>query len=160
MPARQQEPDQIRQRLRRAWSRFWRDEGGSASIEFVLWVPMLTYIGAAMFVLSYYMATASEVQQVANELVRATISRIGVDQSNTQICGDLEEKVLPRVMQTMSLLRANRLQPFAATGCQRDSQDFLYLTITYDLTGTGLHNLSKMLGFTLTSITRRSVVQL
>ena len=55
---------------------FAKDERGSMTVEFVIWVPVLTYIGIGMFVLNFYLATVSEVQQVANELAAHMPARL------------------------------------------------------------------------------------
>lgn len=130
------------------------------SVEFVLWVPVLTYLCTGMFVLNIYLAISSEVQQVANELVRSTISQLGTPKTDAQLCAELQSFTLPRVVQSMSLVQASRFQPFGATSCQRDGENFLTVTVTYDLTDSAISRLARMIGFTVTSLERRSVVQL
>lgn len=140
--------------------RFAASEHGGITIEFLIWTPTIFYVGVAMFVLSYYLATASEVQQVAHELARSTLGLVNVAQVEGDICEEMNASVLPNVVSHMAIVHLGQFVPVQPCPSYPDADGFLTVSVTYDLKGSALHSLAKIIGFDFETLTRVSTVQL
>lgn len=146
--------------LRSLARRFARSERGTITVEFVIWAPLLIYIGVAMFTLSFYVATSSEVQQVAHEVARSSFLLVNGGQLSGDLCDALTLQVLPRVTEGMALVDLARFSPIATCPAMPDANHFVTVQLTYDIEGTTLDSLGRMIGMDFGTITRFSLVQL
>ena len=141
-------------------ARFAGCERGAITIEFLIWTPMLMYVGICMFVLSYYLATASEVQQVAHELARSSLTLANVSAVEGDLCTAMNSEVLPSVVSRMAIVHLTSFVPVQACPTFPDANGFVTVSVTYDLSQSAIHSLGKMIGFDLNSMTRVSTVQM
>jgi hypothetical protein len=139
--------------------RFAACETGSVTIEFVIWTPLVLYVGVAMFVLSYYLATASEVQQVAHEMARSSLGLVHVDEVEGDLCAAMEQVVLPRVVSRMAIVNIARFGRVENCPAVPDANGFLTVGVSYDLDDSTLHSLGRMIGFDFGPVVRVSTVQ-
>ncbi|MCR8725408.1 hypothetical protein [Frigidibacter sp. ROC022] len=126
----------------------------------MIWAPTLIFIGVAMFVLSYYIATISEVQQVVHGMARASIGLVNGGWQTSDLCEQLGEDVMPRLVSQMAVVDLDRFAPMTACPGQPDATDFFTLSVSYDLRGSSLHSLGALFGLDLAEITRSSTIQL
>jgi hypothetical protein len=139
---------------------FLSDEQGSSTAEFVIWAPLIMLVGVSMFVLSYYAATASEVQQVAHEVARSSVGLGDGGKLSGDLCETMSTDVLPSVASRMALVEARQFAPIPACPAFPDTESVVRITVTYDLRGTAVHSLGRLIGFDFGTVTRTSELQL
>ncbi|WP_127107623.1 TadE/TadG family type IV pilus assembly protein [Pararhodobacter zhoushanensis] len=134
----------------KAWA---RDENGASTVEFVVLLPflvgMLGLIGSA----SLYFAVSSDVQQLAHELARASLSV--VDDGNW--CDDLRTTRATALAENLPTLNPERV---SAVDCARDqASGLLRVTVLYDTRGTLGEILGSAIGLQFDSFQRSSFIQ-
>jgi hypothetical protein len=137
---------------------FAQGERGSITAEFLIWAPLVFYVGVAMFVLSYYLATASEVQEVAHELARSSFGLVNVDLVEGDLCEAMNDE-LPDVVSRMAIVNVGSFSPVEACPAMPDADGYITVSVEYDLTGTALHSLGRIIGFDFAPVVRSSTVQ-
>ena len=145
--------------LRRG-QRFLRDEQGTITVEFVLWLPLIILLGITMFVISYYVATISEVQQVAHDAARSSFRYVNGGALHGDLCEQIYSEVMPGVVSRMAIVDFSSFTPMASCPSQPDASNYVTVSVTYDLSGSVLQSLGRMIGLDLGTITRSSMVQL
>ena len=144
----------------RVFRRFGASETGTITVEFVIWFPVIMMIGVVMFVLSFYIATGSEVQQVAHEMARSSFRLVNGAALEGDLCQEMETEVLPDVVARMALLDADRFVSQGPCPAQPDGNNYVTVSVTYSLNGTVLQSLAGMIGFQFDTISRTSTIQL
>lgn len=130
------------------------DESGSATIEFVILFPAILLLIAAIAFTSIYIATISDVQQVASELSRQSVRYVNLGYDGERICSELTEDILPLVTGSLAFVSSDR---FTAPVCnlQGGVSQFL-VSIDYNLSGTPLQRFGAVVGFDFQTISRQS----
>lgn len=140
--------------------RFLRDESAAVTVEFVILFPALVAFLLLIFATSIYIGTASDVQQLAQMLARASLPIVNGPEPIGDICARLGNDVLPTIIDQSPLLRMENVS-FPASCPSQPSQDAtITVTVTYDLTGSTLQALSEMLGLGFGRIERSAVALL
>ncbi|MCW1933634.1 TadE/TadG family type IV pilus assembly protein [Pararhodobacter zhoushanensis] len=134
----------------KAWA---RDENGASTVEFVVLLPfligMLGLIGSA----SLYFAVSSDVQQLAHELARASLSVA----DNGNWCDDLRTTRATALAQNLPTLNPERV---SAVDCAHDqASGLLRVTVLYDTRGTLGEILGSAIGLQFDSFQRSSFIQ-
>ena len=132
-------------------------EDGAVTVEFVIIFPILVLMLMLIVAVSLYIATASEVQQVAHELARESL-RV-VNGPGGDICTVLAGRLADFVQGT-AFLNVDRFAPLGACPGQPDANGMVTIAVTYDLVGSGLQGLGEYVGFNFGQIVRQSSIQL
>lgn len=151
-------------RVRRALAarirRFAASEAGSVTIEFVILFPVLVFFLMFIVAVSFYIGTASDLQQAAQALARASIGILSGPEPVGDLCARLHADVLERVISQSPLLDAAKVTLPQTCADQPDAGGRVTVTLTYDLLGSALEGIGRNVGMIFTQITRTGVIQL
>ncbi|WP_370205811.1 TadE/TadG family type IV pilus assembly protein [Pararhodobacter marinus] len=130
-----------------------RDETGSTTVEFVVLLPFLIGILGLVVTSSLYLALASDVQQLAHELARASLSVAHED----DWCARVEDEMVAPLAANLPLLEPERVD---AVACDSDPDTrLLRVSVVYNTSGTLGAILGSMIGLQFQSFQRASFVQ-
>ncbi len=145
--------------LGRAARRFARDDRGSMTIEFLIMFPILLFFLFFILAVSYYLGTASDVQQAAQTLARSSIGVLSRD-ADADVCATLTSDILPDVIEQSPLLELENVV-FAASCTDQPAEDgSVTISLTYDLAGSTLQAFGRNAGFSFTQITRSASIRM
>ena len=139
----------IKRRLM-VWS---RDESAASTVEFVVLLPFLIGMLGLIASASLYFAVASDVQQLAHELARASLSVAEED----DWCDDIRATRATALAQNLPTLDPARV---SEVSCARDgTSGLLSVTVLYDTRGTLGAILGSAIGLQFDSFQRSSFIQ-
>lgn len=150
----------FRPTVRRALWRFVTFEGGAVTVEFVILFPALLAFLLLIFATSIYIGTASDVQQLAQLLARASLPIVNGPEPVGDICARLGTEVLPAIIDQSPLLRFENVTFPLSCPDQPAEDGTVTVIVTYDLTGSTLQAVSEMLGLDFVRIERSAVALL
>ncbi|WP_283179171.1 TadE/TadG family type IV pilus assembly protein [Gemmobacter sp. 24YEA27] len=142
----------------RSWA---KREDGAITIEFVIIFPLfLAFLFLIVFV-SFLIATASDVQQLAHELARQSIGRLSRATPPADVCKSLaDDEILMGVLIGQSvLLDPADLTVLPCPGAP-DANGFVTVQVTYNFAGSFVQSLGQTFGVDLGIITRISAIKL
>ncbi len=145
-------PHDIRRRLHA----FLAGRDGAITVEFVIIFPLLMMVIFLIVFVSLLLSTTSDVQQVASDLARKSLSQVGADDV-PDICVPLRQNVLPSLIEDALLLQADKLT-LEPCPDQPDAGGFVTVTVTYNFAGSFVQSLGQSLGADLGIITRSARV--
>lgn len=146
--------------LAAATRRFLRDDRGAVTVEFMILFPVILFFLFFIIAVSFYIATASDVQQAAQSLARAAIGVANGPEPVGDICTRLGQEVLAEVIEHSPLLDPAKAALPASCASQPNDSGMLTITLTYDLLGSSLQAIGNTAGFSFTQIMRSASVQL
>lgn len=149
-----------RLRIKSAASRFLGDKSAAVTVEFVIIFPALVAFLLFIFATSIYIGTASDVQQLAQMLARASLSIVNGPEPIGDICARLGSEVLPNIIDQSTLLRIENVSFPASCPAQPSQDGTVTVSVIYDLTGSTLQAVSEMLGLDFVRIERSAVALL
>ena len=76
-------------KLRDRAARAWRDEAGSATVEFAILFPVFMAILTGMAWLALYLLTIANVQQLTHEVARQSLQHHGGALSRAELCATI-----------------------------------------------------------------------
>lgn len=121
-------------RLVEGLRRFGSDTRGSASVEFAVVMSGLIMVASAIAAFCLYLATSSEVQQLAADLSRQSLTYVDRGYEEAEICENLQTLYLPSLSEGLPLIQTDRV---LAVTCQMESGGgTLRVYVSYDLAGT------------------------
>ncbi|MBN8291497.1 pilus assembly protein [Rhodobacter sp. NTK016B] len=130
-----------------------RDQSGSTTVEFVVLLPFLIGVLGLVVTSSLYLALASDVQQLAHELARASLSV----EHDDDWCEEIEARMVAPLAANLPLLEPDRVNGIA---CDNDPDTrMLRVSVVYDTRGTLGAILGSMIGLQFQSFQRASFVQ-
>jgi Flp pilus assembly pilin Flp len=138
--------------------RFWNDENGVVTIEFVIIFPLILILLAFIAFVSFAIAAQSEVQQVAFELARFGMIIADDPGFSGDICTKLGTDYLPQLIANSVTLNASAFQALAPCPDQPDTNSVFTVSVTYDLAGSIADVFSEFIGVKLGEITRHASV--
>ena len=134
-----------------------REDAGAVTVEFMILLPALLLILIFIFVVSLYLGTASDVQQAAQTLARASFRVVHSGEEVVDICAQLSEEMLGDVIEQAAFLNAEKVT-FPATCADQPAEDgSVTITMVYDLTGSSLSSLSELVGLDFVRIERSAI---
>lgn len=135
-------------------NRYITDEKGAISVEFVVIFPLLLALLLAIVFISLLISTASDVQQVAHDLARASLRYIGRSDV-ADICAKLRSDVLPNLIDASILLKPSQ---FSLPNCpsQPDANGFVTVAVSYNYAGSTVQAVGNSLGVDIGVISRSS----
>lgn len=140
--------------------RHFKKEDGSISVEFAVIFPIFILMLFFIISVSIYIATASEVQQIAFELARAAIGIVDGSQNELDICTTLATNVLPGLLDNAVFLDPAKLAPLVPCPDQPLENRSISITLSYSLNESALQELATSAGLNFGIIVRTAQVQL
>ncbi len=129
-------------------------EDGAVSVEFVIILPVLIAILAITVSASLHFSMASDVQQLAHELVRGAIAYA----PDPGWCNQLKIDTLDPLVSNLPMLTKSRI---VGINCDLQSQNNIALiNVIYDVSRTPGSVLGRLVGLDLATLSRSSFVQL
>lgn len=135
-------------------------ESGFVTIEFVILFPLLVFFLMFIIAVSFYIGTASDLQQAAQSLARASIGILNGPDPVGDLCTRLRDEVLDTVVSQSPLLDATKISLPGTCADQPTASGQVTVTVTYNLLGSTLESIGRNVGMNFTQITRTGVVQL
>lgn len=142
-------------------SRLLGEEDGAVSVEFMILLPALLLFVVFIFVVSLYLGTASDVQQAAQTLARATLPLLNSGEENIDVCASLlSSNMVQAVIDQTAFLSIDNLTFPASCTDQPAADGSVTITLVYNLAGSTLNSLSSLVGLDFVQIERSAVVYL
>lgn len=138
--------------LSRAGRALTRDDG-NVTVEFVILFPLLMALVLLIGSASLHLALSGDVQQLAHELARASLSFAG----ETDWCQRLRTEWLHPVSENLPMLAETRV--VGLTCALEPGQNMARITVVYDADGTLAHIFGRMIGLTTDGYVRHAFVQ-
>ncbi|WP_109466479.1 TadE/TadG family type IV pilus assembly protein [Albibacillus kandeliae] len=137
---------------------FARNEEGTSTVEFVIIFPAILVLILTFVALSTYIATISDVQQVASELTRQSLRYVDAGEDDTQLCATLNSEILPVISQEFAFADSSRI---SGLSCSIGAgQENVSVSVTYDLNGHYIQRFGSFLGLDVDVFTRRGYMRL
>ncbi|MCB5408739.1 TadE/TadG family type IV pilus assembly protein [Pseudogemmobacter faecipullorum] len=145
-------------RLIRRWL---GNEDGAITVEFVIIFPLLLALLVLIVFVSMLISTASDVQQVAHELARQSVSRLSRSAPPADVCKAMasDQAMIDQLLRQSVLLKSKdlKIQPCPTSP---DAQGFVTVTVTYNFAGSFVQALGRNFGVDLGILTRVSTTKL
>ncbi|WP_108483962.1 TadE/TadG family type IV pilus assembly protein [Oceaniglobus ichthyenteri] len=130
--------------------RFLRREDGSISVEFAILFPGILLVCLSMAAIAMYFATLSDVQHLASDMTRLSLTYVDRAFPIDQICLSLQSDVLPKLVEGLPFVTAERVSDVICHS--QDAGRSIMVAITYDLSETLAHRLGTLIGFSVTEM--------
>lgn len=142
-------------------NRYITDEKGAISVEFVVIFPLLLALLLAIVFISLLISTASDVQQVAHELARQSVSRLSRSTPPADVCKAMaaDKPMIDQLLRQSVLLKSKDLKILPCP-TSPDAQGFVTVTVTYNFAGSFVQALGRNFGVDLGILTRVSTTKL
>lgn len=144
--------------IREQRRRFWGDESGMVTLEFVILFPVFVFFFLFIFATSLYIGTSSDLQQAVQTMARQSVAIVARGDPDVDICAELGASILPQVIAQSPLLLMDNVNFPASCGDQPAADGSVSLTVSYDLTGSALRAVSQTFGANFGTITRSATV--
>lgn len=138
--------------------RFRSDESGTSSVEFVIIFPAIVIVILTFVAISTYIATLSDVQQVASDLARQSVRYVDMGENQDELCNSLSDDILPGLTQQFSFATETRITGVDCT-MSADRTD-ISVSVTYDLNGHYIQRFGKTVGLDVGVFTRSGFMKL
>lgn len=138
---------------------FLRRTDGAITTEFVIIFPLVILLIFFVIFVSLLISTASDVQQIAHELSRASLSYLTGSSPPADVCEVLRSDVLPRLIEASVLVASDSLTLPSCAG-QPDASGFVTITVTYDFVGSYVEWLGANFNLDVGLISRVSTIRL
>ncbi|WP_189639014.1 TadE/TadG family type IV pilus assembly protein [Paramylibacter ulvae] len=144
--------------VKKAFNKFNRCESGGVTVEFVVVLPSFLLFILGMIVTSLLIATISDVQQLASDMTRQSLTYVYDTPSEEQLCEKLEQNVQPMIASQLVFLNGENISDI---NCQLASDGrSSTVSVTYDLKNMVFMNFLSDLGWSKTTVTRQAVLML
>ena len=145
-------------RLLRRWL---GNEDGAITVEFVIIFPLLLALLVLIVFVSMLISTASDVQQVAHELARQSVSRLSRSTPPADVCKAMaaDKPMIDQLLRQSVLLKSKDLKILPCP-TSPDAQGFVTVTVTYNFAGSFVQALGRNFGVDLGILTRVSTTKL
>ena len=143
---------------KRRISVFARCESGTSTVEFVILFPAIILIILSFISLSLYMATLSDVQQVASDLTRLSLRYVDMGGNSESVCSALQTEVLPSLSQEFAFVASERITGIACAIADDGSR--VSVSVTYNLDGHYLQRFGSSVGLDISQFARAGVMRM
>lgn len=138
--------------------KFFRSESGAVSVEFVLVLPVMMAIFGLIGVTSHLYAVSSDIQQTSFELARRSVALAGTEPDPGSACRKLTERYSAQDIERIGVyLSAPKVRKISCTPVERN---FLAVEVSYDVSSNPLAGLGRLVGLSVDTLSRRTVVGL
>ena len=139
-------------------SRFRQSEEGTSSVEFVIIFPAIMLVILTYVAISIYIATLSDVQQVASDLARQSLKYVDMGESQDEVCAALDSEGLPELTPHFSFATHTRI---TGVDCVLNAdRTNVSVSVTYDLNGHYIQRFGKTVGLDVGTFTRSGYMRL
>lgn len=143
----------------RAMAAFLRRETGAVTVEFVVIFPLIILLVTLIVFSSLLLSAASDVQQIAHDLARASFAYVDASPPVADFCASLRSLVLPQLIGTTLTIQPAHLVLLPCPGMP-DAAGYITITVTYDFAGSFIQSLGRNLGVELGQITRSAIIHI
>jgi hypothetical protein len=137
---------------------FFKSEKGTATIEFVIMLPLIFFFFALVGVASHLFALSSDVQQTSFEVARKSVQYATPGRPVAEVC--------VQVMTRFDRQQVSELSAFlvphqiAQMSCKERGRDFLEFALDYTLKDSFVTRLGSRIGINVGRISRSAVIGL
>ncbi|WP_370048581.1 TadE/TadG family type IV pilus assembly protein [Salipiger sp.] len=144
-------------KLRDRAARAWRDEAGSATVEFAILFPVFMAILTGMAWLALYLLTIANVQQLTHEVARQSLQHHGGALSRAELCATIEQSLVADLTETFVMISPERLGSVRCSAGTRAG--WSEITLTYDASFMGFNSVFRRLNDGSDQITAKAIVR-
>ena len=143
--------------MRRRLAAFGRAQDGAVTVEFVILLPVFLLLLTLIVSASLLFATASDVQQLAHEFARASMSAMqgGVADPAAE-CAQMRDQLVQAIAVGLPNISPNAV---LAVDCAI-SNDMLQVSVSYDMRGNLGQARGQVIGLDVANFSRASAVRL
>lgn len=128
------------------------DESGAATVEFVVVVSGLILVACTIGALCLYLATNSDVQQIAADLSRRSLTYVDRGFDESEVCAQLRSHHLQSLAEGLPMIDPDRV---TEVRCAYDESGHkLKVLVSYDLAGTLAQRFGLLIGMDIDELNR------
>ncbi|WP_226780748.1 TadE/TadG family type IV pilus assembly protein [Oceaniglobus trochenteri] len=136
--------------VKKRTERFLRAEDGNISVEFVILLPGIFLVCLTIAAICLYFATLSDVQQLASDMTRLSLTYVDRAIPTNELCLALQSDLMPKLAEGLPFVTPERVNSVICHS--GESGRTISVMVQYDLAETLAHRLGGLIGFTIPNL--------